>query len=744
MCKLSTPRYFATFVTALVVLTALIRFVGDDILSKHAKAWSNLISIARHFFAAGSTVDVINEIEPLFSSPLGSHQMFGAQLLRLFAHFSAYDDNADADEDVVRILSLTALHWPRVLNCDTWNGSWLSILSRIIKYCNKKHLPQIECFLPTITECFMIHASFKKDGESEAKCTTIPGVNQSLDTAAGKSVDIIKCSIKAIFRLAARMGPESNACSSLHRLVQYCEPFARQNDVSGIIILVYTTLVKCIARAAPLDLLEKSTYSARMHIPEAEASFLHSLINSIAPSVVPVALSSNQNAFSLIHHIAVISPKTILPELFRISEKIYGNPAYQSQQSDVLHAIRGSIPALLLCNRSTTDPGVDVGQCVSFVYSACVQSMSSGNHSIISAGILLVVSLLSHVPLNEAKSRIVSGAPDPSEFAQSFVGNIVDFLSNLPSLTGHVMSYFESLVGRPVSRLAVVLFSDISPEALDASVEPIFRALSETNPSLTAALILGRILSGAVMVSHPVFNRLLKIVASKLQIQDEASASLLSHPVVTCTALEASSWITILCGALEHSGDAALPLIADIERIILASLRSAEKQIYKAGASLLGKLLRALSSVYPINYGPYDGAESLLNVPIGERKISPERWYVPADVAMICCRNLMIKFLKHAEVPLILFITNTKIHSHCRSFLAWFQVPAQLWQHAVLVAMLLRMKVMMRHRLHVIYSFLSVELKVMCSLRHFCIDQNQIPFPFLRRYLNLSYLFGLW
>ena len=38
--------------------------------------------------------------------------------------------------------------------------------------------------------------------------------------------------------------------------------------------------------------------------------------------------------------------------------------------------------------------------------------------------------------------------PDPSEFAQSFVGIIVDFPSNLPSLTGHVMSYFESLVGR--------------------------------------------------------------------------------------------------------------------------------------------------------------------------------------------------------------------------------------------------------------------------------------------------------
>jgi hypothetical protein len=249
--------------------------------------------------------------------------------------------------------------------------------------------------------------------------------------------------------------------------------------------------------------------------------------------------------------------------------KKYGNPAYQSQQSDVLHAIRGSIPALLLCNRSTTDTGVDVGQCISFVYSVCVQCMSSGNHSIISAGILLVVSLLSHVPLDVAKSRIVSGAPDPSEFAQSFVGIIVDFPSNLPSLTGHVMSYFESLVGRPVPRLAVVLFSDFSPEVLDASVELIFRALNETNLSSTAALIFGRILSGAVMVSHPVFNRLLKIVAAKLHIQDETSASLLSHPVVTCTAFEASVWITVLCGALEHSGDAALPLIADIALFFL-------------------------------------------------------------------------------------------------------------------------------------------------------------------------------
>jgi hypothetical protein len=739
------PHYLSSRFQCPPVLTILIRFVGDDILSKHAKAWTNLISVARHFFAPGSTVDIINEIEPLFSSPLGSHQIFGAQMLRLFSHFSGFDGNADADEDIIRIVPLTALHWPRVLNCDSWNGCWLSILSRVIKYCNEKHLSQIECFLPTITECFMIHASFKKDGESEAKCTTIPGVNQSLDTAAGKSVDLIKCSIKAIFRLAARMGPESKACSSLRRLVQYCEPFARQNDVSGTIVQVYTTLVKCIARAAPMDLLENPASSARMHIPHAEAAFLHSLINSIAPSVVPVALSSNQNAFSLIHYLAVISPKTILPELFRISEKIYGNPAYQSQQIDVLHAIRGSIPALLLCNRSTADTGVDVGRCVSFIYSACVQSMCSGNHSIISAGILLVVSLLSHVPLNEAKCGIVPGAPDPSEFAQSFVGNIVDFVSNLPSLTGHVMSHFESLVGRPVSRLAVVLFSDISPEALDASVEPIFRALNEAHPSSTAALIFGRVLSGAVMVSHPIFNRLLKIVASKLEIQDEASTSTLSHPVVTCTALEASAWITVLCEALEHSGDAALSLITDIERIILASLRSAEKQIYKAGAALLSKLLRALSSVYPINYGPYDGAESLSSVPIGERKISPERWYVPADVSMICCRNLMTKFLKHAEVTFFFCvnIVHSKIDSYCRSFLAWFQVSAQLWQHVVLVAMLSWTKVMMKHHLHAICSFLSVDLRVMCSPRHFYTDQNLIPFLFLLHCLNLIYLFGL-
>ncbi len=593
-------------------------------------------------------MDIINEIEPLFSSPLGSHQIFGAQLLRLFVHFSGCEDTSD--DDFMRMLSFTTLHWPRILNCDAWNGCWLSIVSRLVKYCSKKHLPQVECFLPAITECFMIHSSLQKDGESQAKCTTIPGVNQSLDTAAGKSVDVIKSSIKAIFRLAARMGSQSKACCSLHRLIQYCEPFARQNDVSGTILNVYSTIAKCIARAAPVDLLGKSSISGRMHIPQAESEFIYYLIDSIGPSIVPVTLASNQNAFLFIHYLAVISPKIVLPELFRISEKIFGSPAYQSQQGDVLHAIRGSIPALMLCNHTGTNFGVDVGQYISFIYSACVQAMSSGNHSIISAGILLTVSLLSHVPLNQTKCRLVSGAPDPSDFADAFVCNMLDFLANLPNLTGHVMSYFEGYVGRPVSRLAVVFFSEISSEALDVAVASIFRALNDSNPSSTAALIFGRFLSGAVMVSHPVFNRLLKLVTCKLDIQDETSASLLTHPVVTCTALEASTWITILCGALEHSGDAALSLISEIERIIIASLRSAEKKIYKSGAKLLSKLLRALSSVYPINYGPYDDAESVLNVPIGKRRLSSNRWYVPADVSMISCRNLMIKFLKHSEV----------------------------------------------------------------------------------------------
>jgi hypothetical protein len=143
----------------------------------------------------------------------------------------------------------------------------------------------------------MLHASLKKDSESDAKCTTIPGVNQSLDTAAGKSIDITTCSIKAIFRLAARTGPQSRASGCLHRIIQYCEPFARQNDVSANIVNVYKTLVKCIARAAPLNLLDQAApLSGRMYIPEAEPLFIHSLIESLAPSIVPVALSSNQNA----------------------------------------------------------------------------------------------------------------------------------------------------------------------------------------------------------------------------------------------------------------------------------------------------------------------------------------------------------------------------------------------------------------------------------------------------------------
>ncbi len=495
----------------------------------------------------------------------------------------------------------------------------------------------------------MLHASLKKDSESEAKCTMIPGVNQSLDAAAGKSVDITTCSIKAIFRLAARTGSHSRASGCLHRIIKYCEPFARQNDVSANIVNVYKTLVKCMARAAPLNLLDQAApLSERMYIPEAEPSFIHSLVDSLAPSIVPVALSSNQNAFVLIHYMAVINPQSVLPELFRVCEKIYSSPAYQSQQVDVLHAIRGSIPALLLCNRSNT--GGDIGPgFLTFAYSACIQAMNSSNHSLISAGILLVVSLLSHVPLNPAKCCSVSGAPDPSDFAHALLGSIVGFLSDLPILTGHAMSYFEGYVGRPVSRLSVVLFSDISPQALDAALKPIFNALNDSQPSSTAALIYGRILSGAIMVSHPVLTRLLKIVVANLNIQDELGSGLLTHPTVTCNASEASSWMIILCGALDHSGDAALSLFPDFERIIIACLRSAEKTIFKSGAKLLGKLLRALSSAYPINYGPYAGAEYLTDVPIEQRQLSG-RWYVPSDIAMISCRNLMIKFLKHAEV----------------------------------------------------------------------------------------------
>jgi hypothetical protein len=137
---------------------------------------------------------------------------------------------------------------------------------------------------------------------------------------------------------------------------------------------------------------------------------------------------------------AVISPQSVLPELCRVCEKIYSSPAYQSQQVDVLHAIRGSIPALLLCIRCKTGADVDSGIFLSFAYSACIQAMNSGNHSLISAGILLIVSLLSHVPLNPAKCCSVAGAPDPSDFAHALLSSIVGFLSDLPILTGHVMS----------------------------------------------------------------------------------------------------------------------------------------------------------------------------------------------------------------------------------------------------------------------------------------------------------------
>jgi hypothetical protein len=50
------------------------------------------------------------KVSRFFPSPLGSHLLFGAQLLQVVAHFSGRDDNADADEDIVRILSFIALY----------------------------------------------------------------------------------------------------------------------------------------------------------------------------------------------------------------------------------------------------------------------------------------------------------------------------------------------------------------------------------------------------------------------------------------------------------------------------------------------------------------------------------------------------------------------------------------------------------------------------------------------------------
>ena len=175
------------------------------------------------------------------------------------------------------------------------------------------------------------------------------------------------------------------------------------------------------------------------------------------------------------------------------------------------------------------------------------------------------------------------------------------------------------------------LFSEISPEALDAALTPIFTALNDSVPSSTAASIYGRILSGAIMVSHPVLARPVKIAVSNLDIQDEPGTSLLTHPTVTCNASEASSWMIILCAVLEQYGDAALSLFPDFERIIIACLRSAKNFFFKSGAKLLGKLLRALSSVYPINCGPH---EFLSDVSIEKRQLSG-RWYVPSDIAMM-------------------------------------------------------------------------------------------------------------
>ena len=99
---------------------------------------------------------------------------------------------------------------------------------------------------------------------------------------------------------------------------------------------------------------------------------------------------------------------------------------------------------------------------------------------------------------------------------------------------------------------------------------------------------------------------------------------------------------------MDHSGDAALSLFPVFKRIIVVCLRSAEEK-FKNGSKLLSKLLRAFSSVYPINYGPHAGAEFLSDITLKKRQLS-SRWYVPFDVSMISCRNLMIKFWKHAEV----------------------------------------------------------------------------------------------
>ena len=90
---------------------------------------------------------------------------------------------------------------------------------------------------------------------------------------------------------------------------QHVRAFARQNDVSANIVNAHKTLAKCIARAAPLNLLDQAApLTGRMYIPEAEPLFIHSLVDSLAPSIVPVALASKQNAFVLSHYMAVISP----------------------------------------------------------------------------------------------------------------------------------------------------------------------------------------------------------------------------------------------------------------------------------------------------------------------------------------------------------------------------------------------------------------------------------------------------
>jgi hypothetical protein len=70
---------------------------------------------------------------------------------------------------------------------------------------------------------------------------------------------------------------------------------------------------------------------------------------------------------------------------------------------------------------------------------------------------------------------------------------------------------------------------------------------------------------------------------------------------------------------LDHSGDAAASLFPVFKRIIVVCLRSAEEK-FKNGSKLLSKLLRAFSSVYPINYGPHAGAGFFSDITLDKRQ----------------------------------------------------------------------------------------------------------------------------